>query len=100
MCIYIDTPHIYCVTFVTPVTLKRTISMLRSLHPIDLLRYSTTPRNGNRANGNHLGICLSFSEKNGNSLAWVRVALTVCLPTLYFIESWPNLELASENCES
>ena len=39
MCIYIDTPHIYCVTFVTPVTLKRTVSALRSLHPIDLLRY-------------------------------------------------------------
>ena len=29
-------------------------------------RYSTTPRNGNPANGNHLGICLSSPQKNGN----------------------------------
>ena len=33
--------------------------------------YSTTPRNGNWCNGNHLGICLSSPQKNGNSLAWV-----------------------------
>ena len=48
-------------------------------------RYSTTPRNGNPANGNHLEICLSFSQKNGNSLTWVLVALTVCFtyPVLY-----------------
>ena len=25
--------------------------------------YSTTPRNGNRVNGNHLEICLSFPQK-------------------------------------
>ena len=33
----------------------------------------------------HLGICLSFSQKYGNSLAWVLVALTVCYtyPVLY-----------------
>ena len=33
----------------------------------------------------HLGICLSFSQKYGNSLAWVRAALTVCYtyPVLY-----------------
>ena len=43
-----------------------------------LLDYSTSPRNGNRPNGNHLDICLSFSQKNGNSLTWVLVALTVC----------------------
>ena len=28
--------------------------------------YSTTPRNENRINENHLGICLSFSQKNRN----------------------------------
>ena len=28
--------------------------------------YSTSPRNGNPANGNHLEICLSFPQKNGN----------------------------------
>ena len=32
-----------------------------------------------------LEICLSFSQKNGNSLTWVLVALTVCFtyPVLY-----------------
>ncbi len=35
--------------------------------PSPLVAYSTTRRNGNRANGNHLEICLSFSQKNGNS---------------------------------
>ena len=43
--------------------------------------YSTTPRNENRVNENHLDQSLSFSQKNGNSLTWVLVALTVCLPT-------------------
>ena len=62
--------------------------------------YSTTPRNGNRVNGNHLEICLLSSRKNGNSLTWVLVALTVCFTYLYCIESRPNLELASGNCES
>ena len=28
--------------------------------------YSTSPRNGNPANGNHLEICLSSPQKNGN----------------------------------
>ena len=28
--------------------------------------YSTSPRNGNRTNGNHLDICLSSPQKNGN----------------------------------
>ena len=28
--------------------------------------YSTTPRNGNPVNGNHLEICLSSPQKNGN----------------------------------
>ena len=28
--------------------------------------YSTSPRNENRVNENHLGICLSFSQKNRN----------------------------------
>ena len=60
-----------------------------------------TPRNGNRANGNHLDQSLLSSRKNGNSLTWVLVALTVCFtyPVLY-IESRPNLELASGNRES
>ena len=55
--------------------------------------YSTTPRNGNRVNGNHLGICLSSSRKNGNSLTWVLVALTVCFtyPVLCSIESYRPL---------
>ena len=35
-----------------------------SLAQID--RYSTTPRNGNRVNGNHLDIFLSSPQKNGN----------------------------------
>jgi len=38
--------------------------------------YSTTPRNGNRANGNHLDQSLRSSQKNRNSLTWVLVALT------------------------
>ena len=41
-------------------------------------QYSTTPRNGNRVNGNHLVICLMSFQKNRNSLTWVLVALTVC----------------------
>ena len=28
--------------------------------------YSTSPRNGNPVNGNHLEICLSSPQKNGN----------------------------------
>ena len=40
--------------------------------------YSTTRRNGNPVNGNHLDQSLSSSQKNGNSLTWVLVALTVC----------------------
>ena len=51
--------------------------------------YSTSPRNGNRVNGNHLEIFLSFSQKNGNSLTRVLVALTVCFtyPVLYRVSS-------------
>jgi len=54
-----------------------------------LLQYSTTPRNGNRVNRNHLEICLSSSQKNGNSLTWVLMALTVCFtyPVLYRVSS-------------
>ena len=33
------------------------------------------PRNRNRANRNHLDICLSVPQKNRNSLTWVLVAL-------------------------
>ena len=58
-------------------------------HCVCFLVYSTTPRNGNRANGNHLEICLSSSQKNGNSLTWVLVALSVCFtyPVLYRVSS-------------
>ena len=45
-------------------------------------KYSTSPRLRNRVNRNHLGICLSSPEKNGNRLTWVLAALPVCLPTL------------------
>jgi hypothetical protein len=53
------------------------------------LYYSTSPRNGNPVNGNHLDESLSFSQKNGNSLTWVLVALTVCFtyPVLYRVSS-------------
>ena len=51
--------------------------------------YSTSPRNGNPVNGNHLDQSLSFSQKNRNSLTWVLVALTVCFtyPVLYRVSS-------------
>ena len=62
--------------------------------------YITTPRNRIPANGNHLDQSLSSSQQNRNSLAWVLAALQCILPTLYCIESRPNLELASGNCES
>ena len=57
--------------------------------PVIAAAYSTSPRNGNPVNGNHLDICLSFSQKNGNSLTWVLVALTVCFtcPVLYRVSS-------------
>jgi hypothetical protein len=47
--------------------------------------YSTSQRNGNPTNGNHLVICLLSSQKNRNSLTWVLVVLTVCFtyPVLY-----------------
>ena len=36
-----------------------------------------------------LTFCLSFSQKNGNSLTWVLVALTVCFtyPVLHRVSS-------------
>ena len=51
----------------------------------DWVEYSTTSRNENRVNENHL----SFSQKNRNWLAWVLVALTVCFtyPVLYRVLS-------------
>ena len=53
--------------------------------------YSTSPRNenGNRANGNHLDQSLRSFQKNGNSLTWVLVALTVCFtyPVLYRVSA-------------
>ena len=47
--------------------------------------YSSSTRNRNRANRNHLEICLSSSQKNRNRLTWVLVALPVCFtyPVLY-----------------
>ena len=56
---------------------------------------STTPRNSNPVNRNHLGICLSSSQKNRNSLAWVLPTLSVCPTSILThtgIESGPNLE--------
>jgi len=55
-------------------------------------KYSTSPRNGNPANGNHLDHddqSLRSSRKNRNSLTWVLVALTVCFtyPVLYRVSS-------------
>ena len=51
--------------------------------------YSTTPRNANPANGNHLEVYLSSSQKKGNSLTWVLVALTLCFtyPVLYRVSA-------------
>jgi hypothetical protein len=40
--------------------------------------YSTSPRTRNRVNRNHLEICLSSSQKNRNSLAWILLAVSVC----------------------
>ena len=53
------------------------------------LQYSTILRNGNRRNANHLDESLSFSQKNGNSLTWVLVVLTVCFtyPILYKVSA-------------
>ena len=51
--------------------------------------YSTSPRNRDPANRNHLDICLSSSQKNRNSLGWVLVALTVCFtyPVLHRVSA-------------
>ena len=38
---------------------------------ISEVTHSTSWRNGNPANGNHLEICLLSSRKNRNSLTWV-----------------------------
>ena len=60
------------------VSVAKIVSIILSIFRVKTIDYSTSPRNGNRVNGNHLDICLSFSQKNGNSLTWVLVALTVC----------------------
>ena len=51
--------------------------------------YSTSPRNRNRADRNHLDQSLLSSQKNRNSLTWVLVALTVCFtyPVLYRVSA-------------
>ena len=49
----------------------------------------------------HFEICLSSSQKNRNSLAWVLPTLSMCPTSVWtHIESRPNFELASGNCES
>ena len=64
-------------------TLRRTNYDLR----YEALRrkFPCSYRSVGRANGNHLEICLSCSQKNKNSLTGVLVALTVCFtyPVLY-----------------
>ena len=45
--------------------------------------YSTTRRNRNPINRNHLDICLRSSHKHRNSLTWVLVDLTVCFTYMY-----------------
>ena len=42
------------------------LGVLDSCAPLVVLAYSTTPRNENPVNENHLEICLSFSQKNRN----------------------------------
>ena len=61
------------------------------------MKYSTSPRIGNPANGNHLEICLSSPQKNGNWLTWVLVALTVCLALETRLE--PRLRLKPDERE-
>ena len=56
-----------CVTPPLPSTLQLQQALLRNQYDAVLSpEYSTTPRNENRVNENHLGICLSFSQKNRN----------------------------------
>ena len=63
--------------------------MEQSAIPLYIYIYSTSPRNRNPVNRNHLDQSLSFSQKNRNSLTWVLVALTVCFtyPVLYRVSS-------------
>jgi len=64
------------------------------------VQHSTSPRNRNPANRNHLDICLGRSQKNRNSLTGVLVALTVCFtyPARYRVSAeWRR---TSGNCES
>ena len=63
--------------------------------------YRTSPRNrnpANPANRTHLDQSLRSSRKNGNSLTWVLVALTVCFtyPVLYRVSA----ESRAGECES
>ena len=63
--------------------------------------YSTSPRNVNRVNGNHLGICLSSpSEKWELTYLGPGGLDSVFYLPLHCIEFRPNLELASGNYES
>ena len=63
-----------------PETEARSGDLSPVLRPRRLYRDSTTPRNRNRVNRNHLVICLMSSQKNRSSLTSVLVAsgLTVC----------------------
>ena len=49
----------------------RGLSEHRTLPTLKVVVYSTSPRNGNQRNRNHLDICLSSPVENRNSLAWV-----------------------------
>jgi len=66
---------------------QRASSAISRLLVYESLQYDS--RNENRVNGNHFDQSLSFSQKNGNSLTWVLVALTVCFtyPVLYRVSS-------------
>ena len=55
------------------VTITRTVKNRQKKRTVKFFcnkGYSTTPRNGNPVNGNHLDICLLSSQKNRNSLTW------------------------------
>ena len=51
------------------------------------VRHRTSARNRNLANRNDLGICLSSSQKNRNSLVWVLLAVSVC-PSSAVLRGW------------
>ena len=56
----------------------RVVAVLKKKYFPETACYSTSPRNRNRVNRNHLGIFLSSSQKNRNSLAWVVPTKKAC----------------------